>query len=243
MLPFLIAQAGQKRDPRPETAWIWRVRWGVMRHWAALAIALSLSAAASAGTHADTIKIVAFGDSGVFGSGQGRTPGGVPVAEAYPAKLESALRARGWDVSVANQGVRGGTARNAVYTIDSRIPPLTRLTIIQFGSNDRNLLGASAGDIAHSLEEIIRRVRAKGSAAILVRQWPPSDAAAFDAVQQSADSFVTWYSDVYYEEKLRPEYDSGDHAHLNAAGTDVIVARAVQDVERLLMRLGSRPTR
>ena len=214
-----------------------------MRHWAALAIALVLSAAAWAAAGAETINIVAFGDSGVFGSGQGRTPGGVPVAEAYPAKLERALRARGWEVSVSNQGVRGGTARNAVYTIDLRIPPLAKLTIIQFGSNDRNLLLASDGDIAHSLEEIIRRVRAKGSAVILVRQWPPSDAGAFAAVEQSSDSFVTWYSDVYYEGKLRPEYDSGDHAHLNAAATDVIVARAVPDVERLLMRLGSRPTR
>jgi lysophospholipase L1-like esterase len=189
----------------------------VMRHWAALAIALVLSAAVSATARAETVNIVAFGDSGVFGSGQGRTPGGVPVAEAYPAKLERVLRARG--------------------------PPLTKLTIIQFGNNDRNLLLASAGDVAHSLDEIIRKVRAKGSAVILVRQWPPSDADAFAAVEQSADSLVTWYSDVYYEGKLRPEYDSGDHAHLNAAGTDVIVARAVPDVERLLMRLGSRPTR
>ena len=172
-----------------------------MRHWAALAIALVLSAAAWAAAGAETINIVAFGDSGVFGSGQGRTPGGVPVAEAYPAKLERALRARGWDVSVSNQGVRGGTARNAVYTIDLRIPPLAKLTIIQFGSNDRNLLLASDGDIAHSLEEIIRRVRAKGSAVILVRQWPPSDAGVFAAVEQSSDSFVTWYSDVYYEGK------------------------------------------
>jgi acyl-CoA thioesterase-1 len=214
-----------------------------MRHWAALAIALLLSAAGSATAGAETINIVAFGDSGVFGSGQGRTPGGVPVAEAYPGKLERALRARGWDVSVSNQGVRGATARNAVYTIDQSIPPLTKLTIIQFGSNDRNLLFASAGDIAQSLQEIIRRVRAKGSVVILVRQWPQSDAAAFAGVEQSADSLVTWYSDVHYDEKLRPEYDSGDHAHLNAAGTDVIVARAVPDVERLLMRLGARPTR
>jgi acyl-CoA thioesterase I len=134
----------------------------VMRHWAALAIALVLSAAASAPAGAETINIVAVGDSGVFGSGQRRTPGGVPVAEAYPAKLERALRARGWDVSVSNQGVRGATARNAVYTIDRSIPPLTKVTIIQFGSNDRNLLLVSDGDIAHSLEEIIRRVRAKG---------------------------------------------------------------------------------
>jgi len=214
-----------------------------MRYRTALAIALVLSATASAEARAETINIVAFGDSAVFGSGQGRTPGGVPVAEAYPAKLERALRARGWDVSVSNQGIRGGTARDAVYNIDSRIPPLTKLTIIQFGSNDRNLLGASAGNIALSLEEIIRRVRAKGSAVILVMQWPPTDAAAFAAVQQRADSFATWYSDLYYDGKLRPEYDSGDHAHLNAAGTDLIVARAVPDVERLLMQIGLRPTR
>jgi acyl-CoA thioesterase I len=214
-----------------------------MRHWAALAIALVLSAAVLAPADAETITVVAFGDSGVFGSGQGRTPGGVPVEEAYPAKLERALHARGWDVSVSNQGVRGATAHNAVYTIDRSIPPVTTLTIIQFGNNDRSLLFASAEDIARSLDEIIRRVRAKGSAVILVREWPPSDAAAFAGVEQSADSFVTWYSDVYNEGKLRPEYDSGDHAHLNAAGTDVIVTRAVPDVERLLMRLGSRPTR
>ena len=214
-----------------------------MRHWAALAIALVLSAAASAPAGAEKINIVAFGDSGVFGSGQGKTHGGVPVEEAYPAKLERALRARGWDLSVSNQGVRGATARNAVYTVDRSIPPLTKLTIIQFGNNDRNLLFASADDIAHSLEEIIRRARAKRSAVMLVKEWPASDAAAFAAAEQSADSFVTWYSDVYDGERLRPEYDSGDHAHLNAAGTDVIVARAVPDVEHLLMRLGSRPTR
>jgi acyl-CoA thioesterase-1 len=82
-----------------------------MRDWAAFAIALVLSAAASATAGAETINIVAFGDSGVFGSGQGRTPGGVSVAEAYPAKLERTLRARGWDVAVSNQGVRGATAR------------------------------------------------------------------------------------------------------------------------------------
>ena len=155
--------------------WVGKAMW----HWAAFAFALVLSSAASAPANAETINIVAFGDSGVFGSGQGRTRGGVPVEEAYPAKLERALRARGWDVAVSNQGVRGATARNAVYTIDQSIPPLTKLTIIQFGSNDRNLLFASAGDIAQSLQEIIRRVRAKGSVVILVRQWPQSDAAAF----------------------------------------------------------------
>jgi hypothetical protein len=68
-------------------------------------------------------------------------------------------------------------ARDAVYSIDMRVPPGTKATIVQFGINDRYLLRAPAGDIARSLEEIIRRVHAKGSAVILVRQWPASDAA------------------------------------------------------------------
>jgi acyl-CoA thioesterase I len=207
----------------------------------ALAIAFILSATVSVTAHAETIKIVAFGDSGVFGSGRGRTSGGVAVAEAYPAKLERALRAAGWDVSVSNLGVPGATAHDATYWI-GWIPAGTRLTIVQFGGNDRNLRHASEADIAHSLGEIIRRVHAMGSLAMLVRTWRPSDAAAYAEVQQAADSFVTWYSDVHYQNgPLRPDYDSGDGSHLNAAGTDVIVAHAVPDVERLLLKNGLRP--
>jgi acyl-CoA thioesterase-1 len=194
---------------------------------------------------AETINIVALGDSNTFGTGQGNTPGGVPVAEAYPAKLERALRARGWDVSVSNQGAAGHTARDAIYSLDRRIPPGTRITIIELGLNDRNLLAASPPDIASSLAEIIRRVRAKGSAIILVRHWRQSDEATFAAVQQSADAVVNWWSDLWFPRSglVRPEYDSGDHSHLNAAGTDVVVSRALPDMERVLTQIGFRPNR
>src|SRR5215471_18698967 len=165
-----------------------------MRHaLAILILAFSMSIGANR-LCAETINIVALGDSNTFGTGQGNTPGGVPMAEAYPAKLERALRARGWDVSVSNQGAAGHTARDAIYNLDLRIPAGTKLTIIEFGANDRRHFGASAPEIASSLAEIIRRVRAKGSAIILVRQWPQSDEAVFAAVQQSADALVSWYS-------------------------------------------------
>ena len=175
-----------------------------MRYLLAVALVFSMSIG-SGQPRAATISIVAFGDSNVVGPGQGKTAAGVPVSEAYPAKIERALRARGWDVSISNRGIRGGTARDSVYNLDSRVPPNTKLTIVQFGDNDRALLGASPADIAISLGEIIRRVRAKGSAVILVRQWAASDAAAFSAIQQSADALVTWYSDLYPGGKLRPE--------------------------------------
>src|ERR1700736_2686921 len=218
----------------------------VMRHaLAILILAFSMSIVANR-LCAETINIVALGDSNTWGMGQGNTPGGVPAGEAYPAKLERALRARGWDVSVSNQGAAGQMAREAVYSLDRRIPAGTKITIIELGLNDRNLLGASPPDIASSLTEIIRRVRAKGSAIILVRHWRQSDEATFAAVQQSADAVVSWwFSDLWLpgEHGPRPEYDSGDHGHLKAAGTDVIVSRAVPDVERVLTQLGFRSNR
>ena len=218
----------------------------VMRHaLAILILAFSMSIGANR-LCAETINIVALGDSNTYGSGpgMGRTPGGVPMAEAYPAKLERALRARGWDVSVSNQGVAGQSARDAVYNLDRRIPVGTKLTIIELGLNDRHWLDASPSDIASSLAEISRRVRAKGSAIILVREWPQSDEATFAAVQQRADAVVSWWSsDLYSNGHVRPEYDSGDHSHLNAAGTDVVVSRALPDMERVLTQIGFRPNR
>ena len=219
-----------------------------MRHGLALLI---LAFSMSIGVNrlcAETINIVALGNSNTYGSGpgMGRTPGGVPMAEAYPAKLERALRARGWDVSVSNQGVAGQSARDAVYSLDRRIPVGTKLTIIELGLNDRNWRNASPSDIASSLAEIIRRVRAKGSAIILVRQWPQSDEATFAAVQQSADAVVNWWSSDLYNNDghgPRPEYDPGDHSHLNAAGTDVVVSHALPDMERVLTQMGLRPNR
>jgi acyl-CoA thioesterase-1 len=51
---------------------------------------------------AQHIKIVALGDSN-FGAP------GVSRSEAYPAQIESLLRARGVDDSVSNQGINGDT--------------------------------------------------------------------------------------------------------------------------------------
>ena len=68
-----------------------------------------------------------------------------------------------------------------------------------------------------------------------------SNGAAYADVQRAADAFVTWYTAVHYENgPLRPEYDSSDSSHLNAAGTDVIVPHAVPDVERLFLEIGLR---
>jgi hypothetical protein len=62
-----------------------------MRYLLAVALVFSMSIG-SGQPRAATISIVAFGDSNVHGSGNNGA--GVPVSEAYPAKIERALRAR-----------------------------------------------------------------------------------------------------------------------------------------------------
>jgi acyl-CoA thioesterase-1 len=111
------------------------------RRLQSLAAATILFLAVTGLVRAEPIKISAFGDSGLYGGGWDYRTGqfsGVPVAEDFPAKLERALRARGWDVAVANNSVLGrsaGTRTGAVF----QIPAGTRLTIVRIGGIDRNV--------------------------------------------------------------------------------------------------------
>lgn len=77
--------------------------------------------------HAATV--VALGASNT--AGKGVSPG-----EAYPAKLEAILRARGLDVNVINAGISGDTTGGMMARLDSAVPKGTRVVILQPGGND-----------------------------------------------------------------------------------------------------------
>ncbi len=64
---------------------------------------------------AEPVSIVALGDS--LTAGYGLAPG-----QSFPEQLERALRARGHDVSVANAGVSGDTAREGLARLFWSVP-------------------------------------------------------------------------------------------------------------------------
>jgi acyl-CoA thioesterase I len=97
--------------------------------------------------HAATV--VALGASNT--AGKGVSPG-----EAYPAQLESLLRARGLDVTVINAGVSGDTTGGMMARLDSVVPKGTRLVILQPGGND---LRKNAPNYTAELQS---RIRAMG---------------------------------------------------------------------------------
>jgi acyl-CoA thioesterase-1 len=111
------------------------------------------------GAQAAEVNIVALGASNTYGSGRGRTAGGVPSSQAYPAQLQALLRARGVAAHVTNAGIPGDTTGGMLARLDSAVPEGTRIVILQPGGNDmRRGQGASrAGNIA----EIKRRLAAR----------------------------------------------------------------------------------
>jgi acyl-CoA thioesterase-1 len=88
------------------------------------------------------VTIVALGASNTEGWG-------VSTSEAYPAKLEALLNARGIDARVINAGIAGDTTGGMLARLEQAIPAGTHLVILQPGTNDERMgLGAvRAGNI------------------------------------------------------------------------------------------------
>ena len=100
-----------------------------MRRWL---IALAMLLGMSAAVQAAPLQIVAFGDSVTAGYL-------IPRNDAYPAQLQRALRAKGYDVVVRNAGVPGDTTLGALKRLDLAVDPDTAICIVEFGVNDRRL--------------------------------------------------------------------------------------------------------
>lgn len=119
-------------------------------------VAFMLPAAA---VQAASVQIVALGASNTYGHGRGRTNGGVEPSQAYPAQLETMLRARGVDAHVTNAGVPGDTTGGMLARLGSAVPDGTRIVILQPGGNDarRGEGGSRAANIAAIQQQLAAR--------------------------------------------------------------------------------------
>ena len=75
------------------------------------------------------VKIVALGDSLTAGFG-------LPANQAFPAKLASALKAKGNNVTIVNAGVSGDTATGGLERLDWAVPKDADAVIVELGAND-----------------------------------------------------------------------------------------------------------
>ena len=78
---------------------------------------------------AETLRIVALGDSLIAGPG-------LKSDQTFSAKLEAILRARGHDVTIIDAGVSGDTTRDGLARLDWSLGSDVDAVILELGAND-----------------------------------------------------------------------------------------------------------
>ena len=181
----------------------------------AMCFVVAVTALSSTATAFAEVRIVALGDSGIRGKG-------VPESQAYPAQLEAALRARGHQVTVTNQGVNGDTTAGVLARLDSAVPPDTNIVIVKIGINDLVNRHVSADTIAANKRTIVDRLHAKGAEVYVLEN-----------MQQG----IVDRGDLHVESSRVP---NSTNWHLTPAGYAIVVRRTLPAIEALVRKVEKR---
>ncbi|HWV97804.1 MAG TPA: arylesterase [Xanthobacteraceae bacterium] len=192
--------------------------------------------AQTSGAAAKPLKVVVLGDSLSAGFGLGG-------AEAFPAKLQSALRTKGIAAEIDNAGVSGDTSSGGLGRLDWSVPDGTAAVILELGANDA-LRGIDPALTRNALGEIIQRLQQRGIAVLLCGMRAPPNygadyAARFDAIYPDlAKQFdVPLYPFFLDGVAAETSLNQADGMHPTAAGVDRIVERILPMVETFLRKV------
>ncbi len=196
--------------------------------WAALILPASARAAES---------IVVLGDSLTAGYG-------LPAGDAFPARLQTALKDEGREVAVLNAGVSGDTSAGGRSRLDWTLSGGPAAMILELGAND-GLRGLDPAATFDNLDAIIAKAKAAGVQVLLTGMLAPPNLG-----QEYADDFnavfprlaekhdVLFYPFFLAGVAAKPELNQDDGIHPNAEGVKVIVDRIMPYVLDLLARAG-----
>lgn len=200
-------------------------------------LSLAMTIALSATARAESVSLVGFGDSLMAGYQ-------LPPEDAFPARLEKALREKGLDVTIANAGVSGDTTSGGLARIDWSVPDGTRGVILELGANDA-LRGIPPEETRENLEAMIVRLKGRGISVLLAGMLAPPNMGAdygarFNAIfpelaKEHNLVFYPFFLDgVVTEAGLKLE----DGMHPNGDGIGIMVERFLPTAELFVRSLG-----
>ncbi len=194
-------------------------------------LALSLPAAADR-----PVKIVAFGDSLTAGYGLSAT-------EAFPARLQQALAAKGHAVEIVNAGVSGDTASGGLARLDWSVPDGTDAVIVELGANDM-LRGVDPKVTRAALDTLLGRLKQRGIEILFtgMRAAPNLGAEYGQAFEKLFSDLAAKYDVVFYPFFLdgiaaQAKFALRDGVHPNADGVIGIVTGILPKAEELIARV------
>ncbi|MEM8849098.1 MAG: arylesterase [Pseudomonadota bacterium] len=194
---------------------------------------------------AETVTVVALGDSLTAGFGLPEGQGFVPVLQEW-------LQAQGIDAEVVNAGVSGDTTAGGLARIDWALTPEADAMIVALGGNDL-LRGIPPESSRANLEGILGRLDEAGLPSLLVGleapgNYGPDFKAAFDAMYpELANKYGTLHEESFLAPlvaeipigEARTRYMQGDGIHPNRDGVQVIVEAIGPRVAELVARAGA----
>lgn len=185
------------------------------------------------------VTLLALGDS--LTAGYGLDP-----ADAFPVKLEAALRAKGHDVTVINGGVSGDTAADGQARLDWALTPEVSAVIVELGANDA-LRGLAPQQAEQAIGQILGSLEQKKLPVLLAGMIAPPNlgpdyGAAFNGMYaRLAGQYHALLYPFYLDGVAAdPALNQQDGMHPNAKGVDIVVARMVPKVEELLAQVAQK---
>jgi acyl-CoA thioesterase-1 len=177
----------------------------------------------SAAAGAEPIHIVALGASNTVGHG-------VSPSDAWPAQLEALLRAKGYDVQVANAGIGGDTSSGMLARLPTAVPIGTRIVILQAGGNDEKIWGhAGMTSIPEqtiaNVSTILDRLRTQ-QVKVLV--------CPFSALDHDGQEHLAKDHGAVFVEHCSDTKNMSDGIHMNATGHRNAAGKLLPYVESIL---------
>ncbi|MEC8793139.1 MAG: arylesterase [Pseudomonadota bacterium] len=180
--------------------------------------------------------IMAFGDSLTSGYG-------LPPADAFPVKLEAALRARGHAVRVINAGVAGDTTAGGRARLAWMLADKPDAVVLELGAND-GLRGLDPAETLANLRAIMEQLKAADLPVLLAGMRAPPNlgrnfGAEFDTIFATValEYDALFYPFVLEGVAARPTLNQTDGIHPTSAGVAIVVERIIPSVEALLSRV------
>jgi acyl-CoA thioesterase-1 len=188
---------------------------------------------------AQTLHILAFGDSLTAGLG-------LELQQAFPARLEAALKARGHDIVITNAGVSGDTSTAGAERLDWSLSPEIDGVILELGSNDA-LRGIDPQETEKALDRILSALKQRKLPVLLAGMLAPRNLGTdygkeFDAIfpRLAAKHGVLFYPFFLAGVAAEPALNQPDGLHPNSKGVDMIVSRILPITEDLLKQASSK---
>ena len=183
----------------------------------------------------------AAGEPAIVVLGDSLTAGyGLAQEDAFPARLEAALRAEGHAWRVIDAGVSGDTSAGGLARLDWVLADEPGIVLVELGAND-GLRGLPTEQLEANLDAILARIREAGAAVLLAGMEAPRNfgadyGAAFRAVYErlAARHDVAFYPFFLEGVAMEPALNQADGIHPNVAGVAEIVRRILPHVVALV---------